>query len=189
MEKTETKSGDEQKWKRQNYKKTKRKELKTSEESEKHEKINNMKDFHTTRRRFFSQKTNPILTRNSRDLATMLNRCVTYSDFGLTWEADPRHAGSGLDCKRRDPRRAQSAQSQVHHWTKRNWNWMGNKPSVSAILAYLASDRPDIAFACKECSRAVRKATRADLTRLKRIGRYLLHTPRAVWSSRWTLRC
>ena len=26
-----------------------------------------------------------------------------------------------------------------------------------------------------------RKATRADFTRLKRIGRYLLHTPRAVW--------
>ena len=53
--------------------------------------------------------------------------------------------------------------------------------SVSATLAYLASDRLDTAFACKECSRAVGKATRADLTRLKRIGRYLLHTPRAVW--------
>ena len=25
------------------------------------------------------------------------------------------------------------------------------------------------------------KATRADLTRLKRVGRYLLYTPRAVW--------
>ena len=37
------------------------------------------------------------------------------------------------------------------------------------------------AFACQECSRAVGKATRADLTRLKRTGRYLLHTPRAVW--------
>ena len=52
---------------------------------------------------------------------------------------------------------------------------------MSARLADLASDRPDIAFACKECSRAVGKATRADLTRLKRVGRYLLHTPRAVW--------
>ena len=53
--------------------------------------------------------------------------------------------------------------------------------SVSARLAYLASDRPDIAFAFKECSRAVGNATRADLTRLKRTGRYLLHTPRVVW--------
>ena len=24
--------------------------------------------------------------------ATVLNRCVTYRDSGLTWEADPRHA-------------------------------------------------------------------------------------------------
>ena len=52
---------------------------------------------------------------------------------------------------------------------------------MSARLAHLAADRPDIAFACKECSRAVGMASRADLTRLKRIGRYLLHTPRAVW--------
>ena len=52
---------------------------------------------------------------------------------------------------------------------------------MSARLSYLSSDRPDIAFACKECSRAVGKATRADLTRLKRIGRYLLNTPRVVW--------
>ena len=59
---------------------------------------------------------------------------------------------------------------------------MGKKAnhSVSARLPYLASDRPDIAFACTECSRAVGKATRADLTRLKRIGRYLLHPPRAL---------
>ena len=53
--------------------------------------------------------------------------------------------------------------------------------SVSSRLAYLAADRHDIAFARKECSCAVGKATRADLTRLTRIGRYLLHTPRAVW--------
>ena len=25
--------------------------------------------------------------------ATVLNRCVPYSDSGLSWEADPRHAG------------------------------------------------------------------------------------------------
>ena len=34
---------------------------------------------------------------------------------------------------------------------------MGRKPSVSAKLAHLASDRPDIAFACKGRSPAVGK--------------------------------
>ena len=65
----------------------------------------------------------------------------------------------------------------------RNWNPMSEKAyrSVSARLAYLASDRLDFVFACKECSRAVGKATRADFTRLKRVERYPLCTPRAVW--------
>ena len=52
---------------------------------------------------------------------------------------------------------------------------------MPARLAYLASDRLNIAFACKVCRRAVGKATRAGLARLKRIGRYLLYTPSAVW--------
>ena len=118
--------------------------------------------------------------------ATVLNRCVTYSDSGLTWEADPRHAelavaelgpqaarphtspGGAKPSAPLDQEELESHGQQAYH-------------SVSARLAYLASDRSDIAFACKECSRAVLKATRADLTRLKRIGRFLLHTPRAVW--------
>ena len=118
--------------------------------------------------------------------ATVLNCCATYSDSGLTWEADPRHVelavaelgqhaarpqtspGGAKPTAPLDQEELESDGQQAYH-------------SVSARLANLASDRPDIAFACKECSRAVGKAARADLTRLKRIGRYLLHTPRAVW--------
>ena len=117
--------------------------------------------------------------------ATVLNRCVTHSDSGLKWEADPRHAElvvteHGLQAARPqtspgDPKpnapldhELEPDGQKAHH-------------SVSARLAYPAADRLDIAFACKECSRAVGKATRADLTRLKRIGRYLLYAPRAVW--------
>ena len=90
--------------------------------------------------------------------ATVLNRCVTYSDSGLTWEADPRHAELvvaelGLQAARHqtspggakpsvplDQKELESDGQQAYH-------------SVSARLAYLASDVPDIAFACKECSR------------------------------------
>ena len=46
--------------------------------------------------------------------------------------------------------------------------------TVSARLAHMAPDRPDIALACGECSRT-------DLTRLKLVGRYLLHASRVVW--------
>ena len=118
--------------------------------------------------------------------AAVLNRCVTYSDSGFTWEADPRHAEFavcelGLQAARlqTSPGGAKPSAPLDHEELEPD----GQKAchSVSAKLAFLASDRPEIAFACKEFSRAVGKATRADLTRLKRIGRYLLYTPRAVW--------
>ena len=118
--------------------------------------------------------------------ATELNRCVTYSDSGLTWEADPRHAelavvelGPQAVRPQTSPGRAKPSAPLDHEELEPDGQ--NSYHSVSARLAYLASDRPDIAFACKECSRAVEKATRADLTRPKRIGRYLLYTPRAVW--------
>ena len=106
--------------------------------------------------------------------ATVLNRCVTYSDSGVTWEADPRHAelavaelglqaatpqtspGGAKPSAPLDHEELESGGQQAYH-------------SVSARLAHPASDRPDIALARKECSRAVGKATRADLTRLKRM--------------------
>ena len=97
--------------------------------------------------------------------ATVLNRCVTNSDSGLTWEADPRHA--------------ELAEAELGHQSARpQTSPVGAKPStpldheelkpdgqkayhsVSARLAYLAAGRPDVAFACKECSRAAGKATK-----------------------------
>ena len=118
--------------------------------------------------------------------ATVLNRCVIYNDSGLAWEAAPRHAKLavaelGLQAARpqTSPGGAKPSAPLDHEELEPD----GQKAyhSVSARLAYLAADRPDIAFSCKECSRAVEKATRPDLTHLKHIGRYLLRTPRAVW--------
>ena len=95
--------------------------------------------------------------------ATVLNRRVTCSDAGLTWEADPRHAELavaelGLQAARpqTSPGGAKPSAPLEHEELEPD----GQKTyrSVSARLAYLASDRPDIAFAC---SRAVGKAARA----------------------------
>ena len=118
--------------------------------------------------------------------ATVWNRCVTYSDSGLTWEADPRHAELALAELGLQPARPQTSPGGTKPSAPLDQEELESDGqtayhSVSARLAYQALDRPDIAFACKECSRAVGKATRADLTRLKRIGRDLLCTPRVVW--------
>ena len=118
--------------------------------------------------------------------ATVLNRCLTYSDFGLTWEADPRRAElavAELVVQAARPQTSQGGAKPSAPLDHEELEPDGQSAyhSVSALLTYLAADRPDIAFACKECSHAVGKATRADLIRLKRIGRHLLQTPRSVW--------
>ena len=108
----------------------------------------------------------------------MLNRCVVYNDSALTWEADPRLAEVAVAELGLQSARPQTSPGGVKPRTPLDHAELepdGQRAyhRVSARMAYLAADRPDIAFACKECSRA-------DLTHLKRIGRYLLHTPRAV---------
>ena len=87
----------------------------------------------------------------------MLNRCVIYSDSGLTWEllaVRPQTSLGGANAKSLSQRVSETGIS-------------GSRPTRHRTRL-------------QECSRAVGKATRADLTRLKRIGRYLLYTPRVV---------
>ena len=111
----------------------------------------------------------------------MRNRCVVYNNSGLTWEADPRHAELavaelGLQSARPQTSPGGAKPSTPLHREELEPDEQKAYHSVSARLAYLAADRPDM-----ECSRAVGKATSAGLTRLKRVGRYVLHAHRAVW--------
>ena len=52
---------------------------------------------------------------------------------------------------------------------------------AAARCNFLGLDRPDIQYAAKEVSRGMAKPTTADLMRLKRLARYLIKYPRAVF--------
>ena len=52
--------------------------------------------------------------------------------------------------------------------------------SLTMRVGYLALDRPDIAFACKELARAMAKPCRSDWNGLKRLVRYLHGVPRLI---------
>ena len=53
--------------------------------------------------------------------------------------------------------------------------------SVAMRLQYLAQDRPDIQFPCKQRARFMAQPAERDWTALKRIARYLVSHPRLVW--------
>ena len=57
--------------------------------------------------------------------------------------------------------------------------------ALCARLNYLSQDRPDIRFASKEASRSMAAPRQGDWGLLKRIGRYLVGTPRLRQSFRW----
>ena len=117
--------------------------------------------------------------------------CVVRVDQnGSTWEADPRHAELAIQelglTKARPQLSPGGAETQD-----------GDKAIVleteaksayraaTARLSYLASDRPKLLFATKECGKASTCSSQADVTHLKRIGRFLLKEPRCVWNSHW----
>ena len=113
----------------------------------------------------------------------ILNRVVRWSHEGLTYEADPRH----VDILRQGI--AGAARSLSSPGTlSRDLNpeedealpeaAAGLYRSFAARANYLALDRPDLAFAAKELCRRMRSPGKADLEALRRLGRYLLDSPR-----------
>ena len=52
-------------------------------------------------------------------------------------------------------------------------------------LNYLAQDRPDIQFACKELAKGMSSPTEGDWQKLKRLGRYLIGNPRVVFNFKY----
>ena len=59
-----------------------------------------------------------------------------------------------------------------------------NFRALAARANYLALDRPDVAFSCKELRRAFSKPTE-DVRALKRCVRYLVHNPRLIRHYQW----
>ena len=57
--------------------------------------------------------------------------------------------------------------------------------AVAARLNFLSCDRPDVQYACKEATRRMATPVNGDWSLLKRVGRYLLGSPRVVHCYKW----
>jgi hypothetical protein len=118
---------------------------------------------------------------------TVLNRVLRWTDNGLELEADPRQGErlvqeSGLEgANAVCTPGARNSAAQV----------LDDKPlperfhtafrAAAARANYLAQDRPDCQFACKEICRWMSKPTTGSFEAIKRLGRFLVGQPRLVW--------
>ena len=127
----------------------------------------------------------------------ILNRIVTWTEAGIEYEVDQRHAEiimkqCGLswedrsvatpsvprDSSRKEDasRKEQGEEGEDELEAKEATLYRG----ITARANYIAQDRMDIRYAVKEMSRHMAKPRRKDIAKIKRLARYLIGCPRMV---------
>ena len=133
-----------------------------------------------------------------------------HDGIGLSYEADPWHAQAIIQAAGVQGEKGavtpvikitkEESDEQKHAESKKKKKAGGKSESKGVIegdpLAgeavtkyraamargnYLASDRPDIAFAVKECARQMATPTNQSWSAVERLARYLITQPRLTW--------
>ena len=129
----------------------------------------------------------------------VLNRVITWTAEGLTYEADQRHAeiivqelglGSSKAVTTPGSRDDAAKMSPLQQQEEVNSDYLAGKEAtkfraLTARMNYLAQDRPDLQYAVKEVARRMASPRQGDWTALKRVGRYLVGAPRVVQTFAW----
>lgn len=126
----------------------------------------------------------------------ILNRLIRWTPEGLEMEADQRHAemiieSLGLTGARgvSTPGMPQAAGKTEEEEANLDEELPAAEStlfrSIGARANYLARDRVDIMFSVKEICRHMARPTQRAWLALKRLGRYLIHRPRAVMKYYW----
>ena len=119
---------------------------------------------------------------------SILNRILKWTDTGITYEADPRHAellardlgAPGPPVTTAGVRTAKEEEEQpLDGVAVRQFR------SGAARANYLAQDRADLSFAAKELCRHMATPTEANWGALLRVVRYLKAEPRVVYKYPW----
>ena len=125
-----------------------------------------------------------------KDQKTMrvLNRIVEWTDKGIRYEADQRHAE--IICKElgynEETKGVVTPGLKLESDCPPDWDLPLNNEESSRFRAmaaranYLSQDRPDIQYATTELCREMSTPTVRAWNGLKRLGRYLIEYPRLV---------
>ena len=135
----------------------------------------------------------------------ILNRVIRWTDAGIAYEPDPRHSEIairelGLDAARTKVASTPGTKEEIAASSipedatcvevEEESELMAPAEAslyrgIAARLNYLAQDRIDIQYACKEASRRMARPRLCDWPALKRIWRYLKWSPRYVQMFAW----
>ena len=115
----------------------------------------------------------------------ILNRVVHWHEHALALEADPRHVEMILQEMGMEDAKGANCIGEVTHMEDGDDVALDKREareyrSVAARMNFLAADRLDIQFACKEICRKMSQPTVADWKRIKKVARYLKQHPRMM---------
>ena len=123
--------------------------------------------------------------------ATLLGRIVRWEAWGISCEANPKYRESVLE----DLGLKEDSKSLMSPGTRDADRDDDLLPkvlgddrkcrSIVATINYMATDMPDLQFACKEVCREMSAPTVQSWKKVKRIGRYLLGREKVVWMFPW----
>ena len=117
----------------------------------------------------------------------VLNRIITWSNEGIWWEPDPRHAeliikwlGTGQPGKVKTPLAKPSQEELQHEEVPLSAEDATMYRSIAMRAAYLAQDRPDLQTATRSLAQGLQNPTSRHWNMLKRLARYVRYRPRVA---------
>ena len=138
-------------------------------------------------KKVYELKVRAILGPDPRDdkQVRILNRIVSWNNSGIQYEPDQRHVEIVIKALGLEKAKPVSTPGIREHLTPEGDKALEGATatlyrSMVMRLNYLAQDRPDIQFACKELARGMSSPTEGHWQPLKRLGRYLISKPRMV---------
>ena len=122
----------------------------------------------------------------------ILGRCVRWKEWGIEFEADPKHRqivmkhfglgeGSAAGRVNGDRERREEEEDGEEMEKSEATEFRG----LAARLNYLSQDAPDVQFAAKEVAREMARPARGGWRRMKKVARYLVSREAVVWGYRW----
>ena len=143
---------------------------------------------------WFDIKVRAILGPDQKDFkeVVILGRVVRWREWGIEFEADPRHRrvladhfgftkDSAAGAYNGDKERKEEPEDEMEMGTQEAKEFRG----MVARMNYLAQDAPDLQYPSKEVSREMARPRKGGWRRLKKVVRYLIGREAVVWRYEW----